>query len=73
MAKAGVPESWMTMLGIFKAADALGLPVAIGVPLTGTAAAVARTRLLARPGNRVPSIGRGRAGVAAGLVVRKTI
>src|SRR5437870_1870694 len=40
MARAGVPESWMTMLGILKAAGALGLLVGIGVPLIGTAAAV---------------------------------
>src|SRR5437762_4335412 len=40
MAKAGVPESWMTTLGILKAAGALGLLVGIGVPLIGTAAAV---------------------------------
>jgi len=40
MAKAGVPESWMTMLGILKAAGALGLLVGIGVPLIGTVAAV---------------------------------
>jgi len=33
MANAGVPESWMTMLGILKAAGALGLLVGIGVPL----------------------------------------
>jgi hypothetical protein len=39
MAKAGVPESWMTMLGILKGAGALGLLVGIGVPLIGTAAA----------------------------------
>jgi hypothetical protein len=39
MAKAGVPESWMTMLGILKAAGALGLLVGIGVPLIGIAAA----------------------------------
>ena len=39
MAKAGVPESWMTMLGILKAAGALGLLVGVGVPLIGTAAA----------------------------------
>ena len=39
MAKAGVPESWMTALGILKAAGALGLLVGIGVPLIGTAAA----------------------------------
>jgi hypothetical protein len=40
MAKAGVPESWMTMLGILKAAAALGLLAGIGMPLIGTAAAV---------------------------------
>src|SRR5438034_4905027 len=40
MARAGVPESWMTMLGILKAAGALGLLVGIGVPLIGMAAAV---------------------------------
>ena len=31
MAKAGVPESWLTMLGALKAAGALGLLVGIGV------------------------------------------
>src|SRR5229473_4610660 len=40
MAKAGVPESWMTMLGILKAAGAVGLLVGIGVPLIGMAAAI---------------------------------
>src|SRR2546425_5886364 len=40
MAKAGVSESWMTTLGILKAAGALGLLVGIGMPLIGTAAAV---------------------------------
>src|SRR5437870_13643920 len=40
MAKAGVPESWMTMLGILKAAGAIGLLVGIGAPLVGAAAAV---------------------------------
>ena len=40
MAKAGVPESWMTTLGVLKAAGALGLLVGIGVPLIGTAAAI---------------------------------
>jgi len=40
MAKTGVSESWITMLGILKAAGALGLLVGIGVPLIGTAAAV---------------------------------
>jgi hypothetical protein len=40
MAKAGVPEAWMTTLGILKAVGALGLLVGVGVPLIGTAAAV---------------------------------
>jgi hypothetical protein len=40
MARAGVPESWLTMLGTLKAAGGLGLLVGIGVPLIGTAAAV---------------------------------
>jgi len=40
MAKAGVPESWMTTLGILKAAGAVGLLVGIGMPLIGIAAAV---------------------------------
>src|SRR5438309_6016513 len=40
MAKAGVPDSWMTTLGILKAAGALGLLAGIGVPSIGTAAAV---------------------------------
>jgi hypothetical protein len=40
MARVGVPESWITMLGILKAAGALGLLVGIGVPLIGIAAAV---------------------------------
>jgi|SRR5439155_19605069 len=39
MARTGVPESWITILGLFKAAGALGLLVGIGVPLIGTAAA----------------------------------
>ena len=40
-AKVGVPESWLPMLGILKAAGAIGLLVGlIGVPLIGTAAAV---------------------------------
>src|SRR5438034_6363023 len=43
VAKAGVPESWMTMLGILKAAGALGLLVGIGVPPIGMAAAVGLT------------------------------
>ena len=40
MAKAGVPESWITMLGILKAAGAVGLLIGIGVPLIGMAAAI---------------------------------
>lgn len=40
MAKAGVPESWMTPLGILKAAGALGLLAGIGLPVIGTAAAI---------------------------------
>jgi hypothetical protein len=40
MARAGVPEPWMTMLGVLKAAGALGLLVGIGMPMIGTAAAV---------------------------------
>ena len=40
MAKVGVSESWITMLGALKAAGALGLLVGIGVPVIGTAAAV---------------------------------
>ncbi|HEU5237683.1 MAG TPA: DoxX family protein [Pyrinomonadaceae bacterium] len=40
MARLGVPESWLPILGILKAAGALGLLVGIGVPLIGTAAAI---------------------------------
>src|SRR6267142_5522422 len=43
MAKAGVSESWMTSLGILKAAGALGLLVGIRVPLIGVAAAIGLT------------------------------
>jgi hypothetical protein len=85
MAKAGVPESWITMLGALKAAGALGLLVGIGVPLIGTAAAVGLvlffvgaiiTHLRARDysfwsGGRVPPAGRGRVGIATGLVVSR--
>jgi hypothetical protein len=40
MAKAGVPESWLTVLGILKTAGAVGLLLGlIGVPLIGRAAA----------------------------------
>ena len=40
MAKAGVPESWLTTLGILKAAGALGLLVGISLPVIGAAAVV---------------------------------
>ena len=40
MAKARVPGSWLTTLGLLKAAGALGLLVGIGVPPVGIAAAV---------------------------------
>jgi hypothetical protein len=40
MAKAGVPESWITRLGLLKAAGAVGLLVGIAVPPVGVAAAV---------------------------------
>ena len=40
-ARLSVPESWLSMLGILKAAGALGLLLGlIGVPLVGTAAAI---------------------------------
>ena len=39
MARANVPTSWMTPLGVLKAAGALGLLVGIGLPWIGTAAA----------------------------------
>ena len=39
MAKVGVSESWLTTLGILKAAGALGLLAGIRVPLIGIAAA----------------------------------
>jgi hypothetical protein len=43
MARLGVPESWLPMLGILKAAGAVGLVVGIGVPVIGAAAAVCLT------------------------------
>jgi hypothetical protein len=43
MDKAGVPQSWMTTLGVLKAAGALGLLVGLRVPLIGTAAAIGLT------------------------------
>ena len=39
MAKVGISESWITTLGILKAAGALGLLIGIGVPAVGIAAA----------------------------------
>src|SRR5437016_2944873 len=41
MARVGVPESWMPLLGILKAAAAVGLLVGIGVPFVGASAALA--------------------------------
>jgi DoxX-like family len=38
MARVGVQESWLTTLGILKAAGALGLLVGIAVPLIGIGA-----------------------------------
>jgi len=43
MTKLGVPDSWLTPLGVLKAAGALGLLVGIGIPWIGTAAAVGLT------------------------------
>ena len=40
MAKVGVSESWLTTLGILKAAGALGLLAGIGIPLIGIAAGI---------------------------------
>jgi hypothetical protein len=40
MARAGVSESWLTTLGVLKAAGALGLLVGFSVPLIGIAAAI---------------------------------
>src|SRR5437868_9456562 len=70
MAKVGVSESWLTTLGILKAAGALGLLVGIRVPLIGIAAAIGlvlfflaavithlRTRSLVRSGGCVPAAG----------------
>ena len=84
MAKVGVSESWITTLGILKAAGALGLLIGIGVPAVGIAAAagrpvsyrryhhsLARARLLIRPRDRVPSPGNRRAGDATGFELKK--
>ncbi|MEU6266045.1 DoxX family protein [Saccharopolyspora shandongensis] len=40
MASTGVPESWLTMLGVIKVVGAVGLLVGIDVPPIGIAAAV---------------------------------
>ena len=40
MSRAGVPESWLTRLGIAKAAGAIGLVVGIVIPPIGLAAAI---------------------------------
>lgn len=40
MAQMEVPKSWMTNLGLIKAAGALGLLVGLAVPLVATAAAI---------------------------------
>jgi hypothetical protein len=37
MAKVGVSESWITTLGVLKAAGGLGLLIGIGVPAVGIA------------------------------------
>jgi glucose dehydrogenase len=43
MSKLGVPESWLPIFGILKAAGALGLPIGIGLPMIGIAAAAGLT------------------------------
>jgi hypothetical protein len=53
MAKAGVPESWMTVLGILKAAGALGLLIGFRVPLIGTAAAIGLILFLSAPSSPI--------------------
>jgi hypothetical protein len=40
MARVGVSQSWITMLGVLKAAGALGLLVGIAVPSIGIAAGI---------------------------------
>jgi hypothetical protein len=44
-----VSESWLTTLGILKAAGAVGLLVGIRVPLIGIAAAIGLVLFLSRP------------------------
>ena len=39
MAKVGVSDSWITTLGVLKAAGALGMLVGVAIPLIGIAAA----------------------------------
>jgi hypothetical protein len=43
MRQVRVPDSWLTPLGILKAAGALGLLVGVGIPFIGTAAAAGLT------------------------------
>jgi DoxX-like protein len=43
MNKLGVPESWLPILGVLKAAGALGLLIGLRVPLIGIAAAAGLT------------------------------
>jgi hypothetical protein len=85
MARVGVSESWITMLGTLKAAGALGLLIGIRVPLIGIAAAVGLvlffvgaivTHLRARDysfrsGGYVPPADHRRARIASGLVVSR--
>jgi hypothetical protein len=40
MARVGVPESWLTGLGLLKGVGAVGLLIGIAVPFVGTAAAL---------------------------------
>ncbi|MFL5578553.1 MAG: DoxX family protein [Gemmatimonadaceae bacterium] len=40
MTKYGVPHSWLFLLGVLKAAGALGLLIGLAVPLIGAAAAI---------------------------------
>ena len=49
MARVGVSESWLTTLGILKAAGALGLLIGIRVPLIGIAAAMVSSCFLSLP------------------------
>lgn len=40
MTKYGVPHSWLFLLGVLKAAGAVGLLIGIAVPVIGSAAAI---------------------------------